>query len=32
VRSAIESGRRRGIRAIAAIRLTLQGRPLVPAA
>jgi transposase len=32
VRSAIESGRRRGIRAIDAIRLTLQGRPLIPAA
>jgi transposase len=31
VRSAIESGRRRGLRAIEAIRLTLQGRPLVPA-
>jgi transposase len=32
VRSAIESGRRRGIRAIETIRLTLQARPLIPAA
>ena len=32
VRSAIETGRRRSIRAIDAIRLTLQGRPRIPAA
>jgi transposase len=32
VRSVIETGRRRCIRAIDAIRLTLQGTPLVPAA